>query len=241
MKRRAHAWPKEDAMRNTRLFVSCGLVVLGLAACNRGAMDTETNTTAATTPAPASTVAAPAVATTPTPAAPGALTVTTGDKGAYVADYKGRAVYVLEGDDTGNRCSGDCLQTWQPVLATEEPTAGSPSLQSAMVGTTKRSDGTIQVTYNGHPLYYYSKDTEIAMATGHDVTDKWGEWYLVAPTGLAMASDKASASSGTTAEYPSDEATPATNEPSSKKSTQPATEQKPADTDADTTGKPANY
>ena len=172
-------------MRKTPLFVMCGAVLmLGVAGCNREALDTEV----AATPPVDTTPAEPTAAPTPTTPAPaGTLTLATGAPGSYVADNTGRAVYVLEGDENGSKCTGDCLAAWPPLLADAPPVAGSPSLQGVMIGTVERSDGTTQVTYNGKPLYLYARDTAPGTTLGQDVTDKWGEWYLVGPTGVAMA------------------------------------------------------
>ena len=189
-------------MRKTRLFVTCGAVLmLGVAGCNREALDTDV----AATPPADTTPAEPSPAPTPTPATPapaGTLTIATGAPGSYVADHTGRAVYVLKGDENGSKCTGDCVAAWPPLLADAAPVAGSPSLQGVMIGTVERSDGTTQVTYNGHPLYLYTKDTTAGTTMGQDVTDQWGEWYLVGPTGVAMDDDDSDA--GVTAEVPPD-------------------------------------
>lgn len=187
-------------MRKTRLFVMCGAVLmLGVAGCNREALDTDV----AVTPPADTTPAEPTPAPTPAMPAPiGTLTVATGAPGSYLADNTGRAVYVLEGDETGSKCTGECLALWPPLLADAAPVAGSPSLQGVLVGTVERSDGTTQVTYNGHPLYLYARDTGPGTTLGQDVTDDWGEWYLVGPTGVAM--DDADSNAEVTAEVPRD-------------------------------------
>ena len=187
-------------MRKTLLFLTCGAVLtLGVAGCNREAANTEADV--ATTPPADTTPATPTrpPATPATPAPAGTLTVATGAPGSYVADNTGRAVYVLAGDENGSKCTGDCLAAWPPLLADGAPAAGSPSLQGVMLGTVERSDGTTQVTYNGHPLYLYAKDAGPGSTTGHDVTDTWGKWYLVGPTGVAMDDDS---DAGVTAEVP---------------------------------------
>ena len=186
-------------MRKTRLFVMCGAVLmLGMAGCNREAADTDVATTPPVDSTPADSAPAPATPATPAPA--GTLTVATGTPGAYVADNTGRAVYVLAGDENGSKCTGDCLAAWPPLLADAPPVAGAPNLQGVMIGTVERSDGTTQVTYNGHPLYLYAKDAGPGSTMGQDVTDTWGEWYLVGPTGVAMDDDDSDA--GVTAEVP---------------------------------------
>jgi len=149
-----------------------------LGACHRS----EPATTAAATPAE------PAPAPTPEPpAAPAVGTLVTAGEGEqrYLTDNAGRAVYVLDGDDTGTRCTDDCLHEWLPVGG-GAPAAGVPEVDGALIGTTTRADGTVQVTYAGHPLYYFADDTEVGVTNGRDVSDKWGKWYLVQPTGTTL-------------------------------------------------------
>ena len=187
-------------MRKTTLSMLCGVaaIMLGVAGCNREAMDTESasvDTAAADTTA-ADTMPADTTASTGTEN----LTLATGSDGQYLADASGRAVYMLEGDA---ECIGDCLAAWPPVVVTTATPIVGSSLQSGLVSTVERDDGTLQLTYNGHPLYYYNRDTGAGMAMGQDVTDDFGEWYLVGPTGLAIVD--ADADAGVTAEAPMDD------------------------------------
>ena len=182
-------------MRKTTLSILCGAaaIMLSVAGCNREAMDTESasvDTTAADT-MPADTM--PATGTEN-------LALATGSDGQYLADASGRAVYMLEGDA---ECIGDCLTAWPPVVVTTSTPVVATGLQSGLVSTVERDDGTLQLTYNGHPLYYYNRDTGAGMAMGQDVTDDFGEWYLVGPTGLAVVD--ADADAGVTAEAPMDD------------------------------------
>lgn len=184
-------------MRKTTLSMLCAAAVITLAAagCNREAMDTEPATTADTTAAdtmPADTAA--------TATGTENLTLVTGANGQYLADNTGRAVYMLEGDA---ECIGDCLAAWPPVVVTTSTPVVATGLQSGLVSTVERDDGTLQLTYNGHPLYYYNRDTGAGMAMGQDVTDDFGEWYLVGPSGVAIVD--ADADAGVTAEAPMDD------------------------------------
>lgn len=150
-----------------------------LGACNRH----EPAATAATEPA-----TAPAPAPTPEPAtapATGTLVLAGDGDQRYLTDNAGRAVYVLDGDDTGTRCVDDCLHVWLPVGG-GAPASGVPEVDGALIGTTTRADGTVQVTYAGHPLYYFADDTEVGATNGRDVSDKWGKWYLVQPSGTTL-------------------------------------------------------
>ncbi|MGH8030085.1 MAG: COG4315 family predicted lipoprotein, partial [Arenimonas sp.] len=153
-------------------------VSLALGACNRG----DSAATAAAEPAPA-----PAPEPTPAPATAtgGTLVVGGQGEGRYLTDSAGRAVYILEGDDTGTRCVDDCLRAW-PVFGGTAPSSGVPEVDGALIATTVRADGTVQVTYAGHPLYYFADDTEVGVTNGRAVSDTWGRWYLVRPSGEGL-------------------------------------------------------
>jgi predicted lipoprotein with Yx(FWY)xxD motif len=103
--------------------------------------------------------------------------------GMVLTDGSGRAVYVWA-KDTGNTsaCSGACAAAWPPVTTTGTATA-SGGANSSDLGTITRSDGTKQVTYDKHPLYFFAGDSGPGTATGQ-ASDQFGaKWWLVAPTG----------------------------------------------------------
>jgi predicted lipoprotein with Yx(FWY)xxD motif len=164
---------------------------LSLGACQRSEPAATAAAEPAATPAPEPTPA-PAPAATPSV---GTLVVACEDGDRYLTDNAGRAVYILEGDDTGTRCVAECLRTW-PVVGGGAPVSGVPEVDGALIGTTTRADGTVQVTYAGHPLYYFADDTEVGVTNGRAVNDTWGHWYLVRPNGeglTAALSDDAAA------------------------------------------------
>lgn len=101
---------------------------------------------------------------------------------AYLADTEGRAVYVLDGDRDGSACTGACLQSWPPVLVTDVQPAAGPNLDASMLASIKRADGSMQVTYNGRPLYRYAADSG-RVTTGHMVKDGAGQWTLITARG----------------------------------------------------------
>ena len=132
--------------------------------------------------------AAPAssAASAPSSAASGSAAViktasSSGD--TFLTDGSGRAVY-LWAKDTGDAstCSGACAGAWPPVTTTGAPTA-SGSAKASDLGTITRSDGTKQVTYDGHPLYYYAGDSGAGMASGQGSDNFGAKWWLVAPSG----------------------------------------------------------
>ena len=91
----------------------------------------------------------------------------------------GKTVYLFEGDKNGKpTCTGACAGIWPPVTASGMPTAGS-GLDQSLLGTVKRADGGTQVTYAGHPLYYYSGDASPGTALGQGMSAFGAEWYVL--------------------------------------------------------------
>jgi predicted lipoprotein with Yx(FWY)xxD motif len=127
-------------------------------------------------------------ASTPAPAPASGATVktSTGDLGTFLTDAKGRALYLWVADKgSKSTCSGACAQAWPPLITSGKPLAGSGT-QASLLGTTKRSDGTLEVTYAGHPLYYFTGDGQPGQTTGQ-ATDGFGaDWFVVAPDGTAI-------------------------------------------------------
>ena len=109
--------------------------------------------------------------------------------GTALVDGAGRAVYLFEADNGAtSNCYGQCAQIWAPVPA-GGPTSGGA--QAALVGTTTRTDGSTQVTYNGHPLYYFAMDKAPGDARGQGINRFGGGWYVVDPAGNKIDSDDA--------------------------------------------------
>ena len=103
--------------------------------------------------------------------------------GTFLTDGSGRAVYMWEKDSGGtSACSGACAGAWPPVMASGTVTA-SGSAKSSDLGSITRPDGTKQVTYDGHPLYYFSGDSGPGTATGQGNDGFGAKWWLLAPTG----------------------------------------------------------
>ncbi len=87
----------------------------------------------------------------------------------------GNTVYTLKASKTA--CSADCLKAWPPVLLPQGVTSASADtgVDASKLGTMTTADGSIQVTYGGKPLYWFSKDKAAGQVHGN-VTDKWGKW-----------------------------------------------------------------
>jgi predicted lipoprotein with Yx(FWY)xxD motif len=103
--------------------------------------------------------------------------------GKILVDSRGRTIYLFEKDaGTKSACAGDCEIAWPPVSADNRPTVGS-GLDEAKVGTTSRSDGDAQVTYNGHPLYLFAGDRNPGETSGQGLNAFGAQWYVASPAG----------------------------------------------------------
>jgi predicted lipoprotein with Yx(FWY)xxD motif len=152
-----------------------------------------TDTAAATESPVASEPAATdtqAAAESPTAGVPvtGATTVSVSqstDFGSILVDGQGHALYILSNDtpDSGtSACTDDCATEWPPLLSDGAPVAGA-GVDASLLGTITRDDGTMQVTYNGHPLYLFHEDMAAGDTNGQGVSDEFGQWHLASPAG----------------------------------------------------------
>jgi predicted lipoprotein with Yx(FWY)xxD motif len=92
-------------------------------------------------------------------------------------------VYLFEADTgSSSTCSGACASVWPPVTTGGQPQAGGRAMASELA-TITRPDGSKQVTYNGHPLYYYSRDGDAGDAYGAGIKSYGAKWYVLAPSG----------------------------------------------------------
>jgi predicted lipoprotein with Yx(FWY)xxD motif len=105
------------------------------------------------------------------------------DLGMVLVDSKGFVLYDFHKDKgTTSACYGQCAEVWPPLL-TEGGPKPSNGASASMLGTTKRKDGTIQVTYNGHPLYTYVADKKPGEANGNDFSSFGAQWYALKGNG----------------------------------------------------------
>jgi predicted lipoprotein with Yx(FWY)xxD motif len=110
-----------------------------------------------------------------------------GELGTILVDSKGRTLYLFRSDSgSKSTCLGACAGTWPPLRATGKPTV-SGRATAARVGTTTRSDGKQQVTYNGHPLYLYAGDEKAGDTRGQGLTDFGASWYVLTPAGQQVS------------------------------------------------------
>jgi predicted lipoprotein with Yx(FWY)xxD motif len=152
--------------------------------------------TACSSGSSSSSVAAPSRAATASPAATIQASKTTvslraisGIPGKVLVGSNGRTLYLFEADKNGkSTCSGACAAGWPPDTVTGTPQAGSGATQS-LLSTSKRPDGTKQVTYHGHPLYYFAGDTSAGDANGQGSKAFGADWYVVNASGGKVDTD----------------------------------------------------
>jgi predicted lipoprotein with Yx(FWY)xxD motif len=116
---------------------------------------------------------------------PGVATVTAASSklGMILVDGSGRTLYLFEKDQPDqSACSGGCAAAWPVDNSSGTPKAGS-GVKASLLGTIKRSDGATQVTYNHHPLYYYSGDSGPGQQNGQGLNAFGAAWFVVAPAG----------------------------------------------------------
>jgi predicted lipoprotein with Yx(FWY)xxD motif len=140
-------------------------------------------------PATQAPAAAPAATQAPAAAAPsGPAHVALGKSdalGSFLVDDKGMTLYLYTKDTPNTSvCYDKCATAWPPLLTSGAP-LGDTGLDASKFGTTSRTDGTTQVTYNGWPLYYFAKDKQAGDTTGQKVGSVW---FVVSPAGDAIKS-----------------------------------------------------
>jgi len=126
-----------------------------------------------------------------TPASSGSATATVieshhGSAAPFLTNSSGRAVYLWAADSMNkSMCSGACAQAWPPVTSKGQVTAANGA-KAADLGTITRSDGTKQVTYLGHPLYFFAGDSGPGQTNGQGSNSFGAKWWLVAPAGTKI-------------------------------------------------------
>ncbi len=125
-----------------------------------------------------------------------------GPMGTYLTDSKGRAVYLFASDtSTMSSCNASCLVLW-PALTTNGMPHGTGAA-TAKIGTIKDSSGATQVTYNGHPLYYYSGDNGAGQTNGEGINNFGAKWWLVSPAGKQLTNTSSSSGGSSSSPSPS--------------------------------------
>lgn len=181
-------------MTKTRLRAGAAIVgvALAVAACGSSASSSSSGSAPATSSAAAASSSAPSS---------GAVKVSTakGPAGSYLVGPNGHALYLWMGDSAGkSNCSAACASAWPPLTTKGAPTAGS-GVTAGDLGTIKGSGGAEQVTYKGHPLYYFSGDSSAGQTSGQGSSAFGAKWWLVSSAGSAITSAGSSSSSSSAA------------------------------------------
>jgi len=116
--------------------------------------------------------------------------------GRILVDGHGRTLYLFGKESNGkSACSGACAAYWPPLIASGKPQAVAGA-KASLLGTTRRADGRLQVTYRHHPLYRFSGDTKSGLTSGQGLDDFGGKWWVVSPAGGKIASTAATPNPG---------------------------------------------
>jgi predicted lipoprotein with Yx(FWY)xxD motif len=111
--------------------------------------------------------------------------------GMVLVSSSGRTLYLFAKDKNAtSACSGSCAKFWPPLVTTGMPTAGK-GVQASLLGTTKRSNGSLQVTYNRHPLYTFSLDKTAGQTNGEGTVAFGAKWSAVSANGTAVVNTAA--------------------------------------------------
>jgi len=179
-------------LRRTRYRIGAVAALIGVSVLVAACGSSSSKTTATSSSAGSSTASTPASSTAAASPAAGkgtAVSTASGKEGAFLTGAGGRALYLWDADAKGkSNCSGACAQAWPPLTTTSKPTA-SGSVKASQLGTIKRSDGSEQVTYDGHPLYYFAGDPSSGTTNGQGSDEFGAKWWLVSPSGSAITSD----------------------------------------------------
>jgi predicted lipoprotein with Yx(FWY)xxD motif len=115
--------------------------------------------------------------------------------GRVLVDRSGRTLYLFEKDRMGkSSCAGPCATYWPPLLTAGKASAGT-GVRAGLLGTTRRADGTLQVTYNRHPLYRFKLDVGARQVKGQNLDSFGADWYVLSPAGVKIDKGGAAKSS----------------------------------------------
>jgi predicted lipoprotein with Yx(FWY)xxD motif len=181
---------KEATVRRTYFAVGALalLALLVIAGCGGGGSSSESTTAESAPPKSESTTETkPTSESKPAAKPKGKVAVVkvtnTPDLGKVIVESKGMTLYDFHKDKgTTSACYGECAGAWPPLLTAGESKATGGAEQS-LLGTTKRKDGTVQVTYNGHPVYGFVEDKKPGETNGNDFKGFGAQWYALMPNG----------------------------------------------------------
>jgi predicted lipoprotein with Yx(FWY)xxD motif len=173
---------------STPLFLVTATVAAALLAAGCGSSSTASSGSAGSTSSGSGrsygySGGATTTSTNPGSGGPATISVRKTSLGRILVDGNGMSIYLFEQDKgSTSTCNGECATFWPPVTTAGKPKAGA-GVDAAKLGTTKRDDGSTEVTYNGHPLYLYAGDKQPGDTTGQGMNAYGALWYVVSPTG----------------------------------------------------------
>jgi predicted lipoprotein with Yx(FWY)xxD motif len=170
--------------RAAALACALALVTAGCGGDATGDATASSQPPASTTTPPPTTEPTSSPPTSSSSPAPTGTTIVTGDSefGVMLFDDRNQAIYLFDAEtDPTPRCYDECAADWPPVLTDGSPQAAG-QIDAGLLGTTQRTDGTTQVTYGGHPLYFYAHE-DPGQVLCHDVDEYGGTWLVVTPSG----------------------------------------------------------
>jgi len=177
------------------------------AACSSAAASSPSSAPASSAPAAGSSASASTTGTV--------ITTHAGSAGAFLTSGSGRTVYLWAKDSMNmSACSGACASAWPPVPTTGTLTA-TGGAKASDLGTITRSDGTKQVTYDGHPLYYFVGDSAAGQTNGQGSDNFGAKWWLVAPSGAEITGTDTAAAAAAPAPAPATSSAPSSSSSSS--------------------------
>ena len=174
----------------------CGGLVLATGGCgggdatDRGTAGDDSSASSASSTGSTSSSVAPTTGSAASPSAASSSAAATGvvirtggsAYGPMLFDGRQQAIYLFDREGGSRpRCYGDCAAAWPPVLAEGQPRAKG-AVREGLLGTVERRDGSVQVTYGGHPLYYYAHEGP-GQVLCHDIVEYGGTWLVVTPQG----------------------------------------------------------
>jgi predicted lipoprotein with Yx(FWY)xxD motif len=185
-----------NRLRKIRYRIGAVTALIGVSGLVAACGSSSSPTTATTGGAAAGSTASTSATATPAAAKGTAVGTTKGSEGTFLTGAGGRALYLWVADAKGmSSCSGACAKAWPPLTTKGKPIA-TGSVKASQLGTIKRSDGSKQVTYDGHPLYYFEGDPKSGTTTGQGSNAFGAKWWLVSTSGSAITSGGAAASTG---------------------------------------------
>jgi predicted lipoprotein with Yx(FWY)xxD motif len=128
----------------------------------------------------------PAGTPAPSGAAAASIALRSTPLGQILVDSSGRTLYLFEADKVGmSTCYGSCASVWPPLLASGTPVAGA-GLDQMLLTTTARKDGSLEIVYNGHPLYYFVSDKQPGDTSGQALSSFGADWYVLSAGGTKV-------------------------------------------------------